>query len=116
MNQTIRYSANIVSASDGIPNKVYKAFSASNRKKYLSLLNNSFISDEVLTIYKTILILSHWKNGKPQKLINSYQPIALAFLGCKNMEHILFKRILDYIMTSHLSSYRHIGFITSTGC
>ena len=116
LNGAIQRTTNSTPGGDGIPARVYKALSAPNREKFLSLLNNSLNSGEVPSSWKTAIILPIWKNGKPKNLINSYRPIALTAVGCKIMERILLKRILDWIMSSHPFSERHFGFVPSSDC
>lgn len=73
-----------------------------NKDNLLRLFNESAQSEKVPENWRTVLILSIRKIVKTKEALSSYCLIVLTSVGCKIMEHILHKRILDWIMPKHL--------------
>ena len=71
----------------------------------LSLNKSIFPSD-----WKLSIVTALFKKGS-KSLVNNYRLVSLTIIVCKILESIIVDKLMDYLTSNNLISYKQYGFI-----
>ena len=110
LKKAIKHMRTTTPGEDMVSAKFFKGLEDHSLMLLLEIYNSFWILGDVLSDWKTSIILPIHKPGKPRNLASSYRPIAFTSVTGKICERIIADRIMFHLLSKNLIHKDHFGF------